>query len=73
VIKSDLVEGESIIVGRWEIILVQSTVCAAASSEGRISGTALREPVAVVVRSPDGDRAFDITGREIPIGREARS
>ena len=68
-IRTELRAHESIVVGGREILIVESISCAAASIDGRLTGTALREPVAIVVRSPEGDRAFDLEGREIRIPR----
>lgn len=66
-IKSTLTLGKPSIVDGWEIITVESTMCAVTSIGGRVTATAVREPVAIIVRYPDGDRAFELSGREIPL------
>lgn len=64
-IKSTLAEGPAVTVDGWEIVVVESTMCAATVVNGRLTATAMREPVAIIVRYPDGDRVFDLSGREI--------
>jgi hypothetical protein len=64
-IKSTVAEGPVVSVDGWEIVVVESTMCAATLMDGRVTATAMREPVAIIVRYPDGDRVFDLAGREI--------
>ena len=68
-IRTEFRAHESITFGGREILIVESIACAAAAIDGRVTGTALREPVAIVVRTPEGDRAFDLEGQEIRILR----
>jgi hypothetical protein len=68
-IKTSVAAGRTIVVDGWEIVAVESTMCAAASIAGRLTATATREPVAIIVRYPEGDRAFDLQGQEIPLAR----
>lgn len=67
-IKTSVAAGPTIVVDGWEIVTVESTMSAATSIGGRLTATAMREPVAIIVRYPEGERAFDMEGREIPIG-----
>lgn len=64
-IKSTLTADQTLIVDGWEIVTVESTMCAVTSIGGRLTATAIREPVAIIVRYPEGDRAFDLQGQEI--------
>lgn len=57
-------------VGPWKIVVVESTGYAAASIDGGLMATVMRRPITIIVRYPDGDRAFDLTGREIPNRRQ---
>jgi hypothetical protein len=66
-IKTTLDAGASFTVSGWEVVVVESTLCAAACIDDRLTATAMREPVAIIVRYPDGDRAFDLEGHEIPL------
>lgn len=59
-IKTTIDAGVPFTVGPWEIVVVESTKCAAASIDGRVAATAMREPIAIIVRHPDGDRLFDL-------------
>ena len=43
-------------VGPWEMLVVESTTITATSVAGCLAATAMREPVALIVRYPDGDR-----------------
>ena len=56
-------------VGPWEMLVVESTMCVVASIDDHVTATATRTPIALIVRYPDGDRAFDLEGREIPVQR----
>lgn len=58
---------QRVIIAGVEIFAVASTRCDAAVVAGTILGAVLREPLAVIVRGPDGDRAFDLDGRPVPL------
>jgi len=62
--KTVVAEGVPFMVGPWEIVIVESTRCAATSIDGCLAVTAMREPIAVIVRHPDGDRTFGLEGRD---------
>jgi hypothetical protein len=68
-IKTTVTAAPPVFVDGWEIVAVETTLCAATSIGSRISATAHREPVAIIVRYPEGDRAFDLNGREILFSR----
>jgi len=71
-IKTTIDAGVPFTVGPWEMVVVESTRYAATSIAGRLTATAMREPIALIVRYPDGDRAFDLEGRDIVSGASAR-
>lgn len=57
----------TVVVNGWEITAVQSTASTASAASAGLIATAACEPVAIIVRHPGGQRAFDLEGREIPI------
>jgi len=59
-----VIEGVPFMVGPWEIVIVDSTRCAAMAIDGCVAITAMREPIAVIVRHPDGDQTFGLEARD---------
>lgn len=55
------------IVDGWEIVTIESTELTASAASSGLTATAAREPIAIIVRHPEGQRAFDLEGREIQI------
>ena len=70
-IKTTIDAGVPFNVGPWEMLVVESTTYTATSVAGCLAATAMREPIALIVRYPDGDRAFDLEGRDIVTGATA--
>lgn len=55
-IKTTINAGVPFTIGPWEIVVFESTTSVATSFAGTLTATTMREPFAVVVRHPDGDR-----------------
>ncbi len=64
---SDLRSGPRITVGDLEIELIEKVVVRVDTVGGGISGVALKEPVAIIVRSPEGTRRLDLDRFTDPI------
>lgn len=63
-IKTTIEAGVPFTVGSWELVVIEATRSAATSTDGCLTATAMREPIAIIVRYPDGDRVFSLEGRE---------
>jgi len=57
-IKTTTNAGAPFTIGPWELVVVESTRSVATSIAGCLAATTMREPIAIVVRHPDGDRTF---------------
>jgi hypothetical protein len=66
-INRTVAEARTLFVDGWEIVTIESIVCAVIDTSEGLMATALREPIAIIVRYPEGDRAYSLEGREMPV------
>jgi len=59
-IKTVLDANVPITVGAYELVVIESTRAVLLSFDGRLAATAMRSPIAVLVRHPAGERLFDL-------------
>lgn len=64
---STIKAGASVTVGQWDVVVVESSRCAASPLGDGVVCTGVRKPVAVLVRHPEGLRVFDLEGHSITL------
>jgi hypothetical protein len=64
--------GTPVTVGDVELIPIESTFVSAEAIGGALTGFASKEITAIIVRSPAGQRALGLDGRELPMEELAR-